>query len=535
MTAMRIDLGLMPPMRLGALTLNPPVRAIRRDDGAEEVVEPRVMQVLLALAKARGDIVRREDLSERCWEGRVVGEDAINRVLSRLRRVSEGIGSGSFRIETITKIGYRLVELGVPEAVTVEERNPVFAPSSLPPLAPVAASPPFRPTRRTALFGAAAVGGLALAGGGFWWRRHRSDMPADARKAMERGMDALRMMSLDAVTTAVAAFRQAADLAPGFAEPWGWLAFAYNSLYIDTHGEEAGLNAQRAREAANKALALDPANEEAQAALAALLPLFRNWLAFDAACKPVLASHPDGFAIRLVYLEILANVGRINEVNAVAQRLMSEDAGWPKIYSNLASSSWCLGRLDDADAVSDRAIKLWPRYSSTWFVRQRLLAYSGRAAAALAMVEDVDHRPVGLPAWDFDLAAAECRALLTRSKADIDAASVFYWERARTSVGMANNAIQFFGAVGRLDDAFTLLDALYFNRGFDIGSRQYTEEQGTYSERRNRATWLFWFPFMADLRADPRLGAILQEIGLVDYWRKSGTRPIEPIAGVNGS
>src|SRR3546814_18861643 len=77
------------------------------DLGAEEIIEPRVMQVLLALAEARSEIVRREDLTERCWEGRIVGEDAINRVLSRLRRVAGGIGEDSFRIEPITKVGSR--------------------------------------------------------------------------------------------------------------------------------------------------------------------------------------------------------------------------------------------------------------------------------------------------------------------------------------------------------------------------------------------------------------------------------------------
>lgn len=112
MATVRIDLGLTAPVQLGRLVLNPALREIRRDDGAEEVIEPRVMQVLLALAEARGEIVRREDLTERCWEGRIVGEDAINRVLSRLRRVAEGVGEDSFRIETITKIGYRLVLSG---------------------------------------------------------------------------------------------------------------------------------------------------------------------------------------------------------------------------------------------------------------------------------------------------------------------------------------------------------------------------------------------------------------------------------------
>jgi len=80
-----------------------------RDDGAEEVLEPRVMQVLVALARANDGIVTRSDLSVSCWENRIVGEDAINRVLSRLRRIPEGIGRDAFRIETITKIGYRLL------------------------------------------------------------------------------------------------------------------------------------------------------------------------------------------------------------------------------------------------------------------------------------------------------------------------------------------------------------------------------------------------------------------------------------------
>ncbi|MBB5707651.1 winged helix-turn-helix domain-containing protein [Sphingopyxis panaciterrulae] len=133
MATIRIDLGLAAPVRLGRLALNPALREIRRDDGAEEIIEPRVMQVLLALAEARSEIVRREDLTERCWEGRIVGEDAINRVLSRLRRVAEGIGEDSFRIETITKVGYRLVELddragGVPGSSSSNSPPPPAGP-----------------------------------------------------------------------------------------------------------------------------------------------------------------------------------------------------------------------------------------------------------------------------------------------------------------------------------------------------------------------------------------------------------------------
>jgi TolB-like protein len=67
------------------------------------------MQVLVALIRADGKIVSRDDLLASCWHGVVVGEDAIDRVIGRLRRLINGIGGGDSKLETITKVGYRLV------------------------------------------------------------------------------------------------------------------------------------------------------------------------------------------------------------------------------------------------------------------------------------------------------------------------------------------------------------------------------------------------------------------------------------------
>lgn len=105
----RIALAHEPPFRLGPLLVEPAMRRLAHDEGGEEILEQRVMQVLVALARAGGAILSRDDLVRRCWEGRIVGDDAINRVVSRLRRSAQTIGQGSFRIETITKVGYRLV------------------------------------------------------------------------------------------------------------------------------------------------------------------------------------------------------------------------------------------------------------------------------------------------------------------------------------------------------------------------------------------------------------------------------------------
>lgn len=108
----RVELAHEPDFVLGRLTVSPSRRELVRDDGEREVIEHRVMQVLIALSKAEGGIVTRDELTMSCWDGRVVGEDAIHRVLSRLRKVANGIGAGSIEIETITKIGYRLTSNG---------------------------------------------------------------------------------------------------------------------------------------------------------------------------------------------------------------------------------------------------------------------------------------------------------------------------------------------------------------------------------------------------------------------------------------
>ena len=94
--------------QLGSLLVIPSAREVVRQ-GLRETLEPRVVQVLVALFQAQGRVVSRDELIARCWEGRIVGEDAINRAIGRLRRLSEMDGEASFCLETIPRVGYRLV------------------------------------------------------------------------------------------------------------------------------------------------------------------------------------------------------------------------------------------------------------------------------------------------------------------------------------------------------------------------------------------------------------------------------------------
>src|ERR1700726_1069635 len=83
-----IRLSEEPDFSIGNLDVRPSLREVRWADQKEQL-EPRVMQVLVALAHAGGAVVSRDDLIQRCWEGRIVGEAAINRCIWKLRELAE--------------------------------------------------------------------------------------------------------------------------------------------------------------------------------------------------------------------------------------------------------------------------------------------------------------------------------------------------------------------------------------------------------------------------------------------------------------
>jgi len=103
--------------QLGTLLVRPSLREVCAG-ARRETLEPRVMQVLVALTRMDGQVVSRDELIEACWGGRIVGEDAINRCIGRLRRLAETF-DGCFAIDTVIRVGYRLKAVAVetPSAV----------------------------------------------------------------------------------------------------------------------------------------------------------------------------------------------------------------------------------------------------------------------------------------------------------------------------------------------------------------------------------------------------------------------------------
>lgn len=81
----RIDLSGVSEFQLGAARVCPALLQIRCDANTE-AMEPRVMQMLVSLHRARGAPVARDDLIALCWGGFAVSDDAINQCVPKLRR-----------------------------------------------------------------------------------------------------------------------------------------------------------------------------------------------------------------------------------------------------------------------------------------------------------------------------------------------------------------------------------------------------------------------------------------------------------------
>ena len=104
----RINLAETPDFDLGGLRVSPARRQVSMSGECREL-EPKVAQVLIALASASPAVVSRDNLVEQCWDGRIVGDDALNRCILALRHLAREYSPEPFAIETVPRVGYSLV------------------------------------------------------------------------------------------------------------------------------------------------------------------------------------------------------------------------------------------------------------------------------------------------------------------------------------------------------------------------------------------------------------------------------------------
>jgi DNA-binding winged helix-turn-helix (wHTH) protein len=94
--------------RIGALLVQPACLTVSLD-GKETTLEPRMMEVLVALAEHAGEVVSAEQLLIEVWRGTFYGDNPVHKAIAYLRKVFGDDLKSPRYIETIRKRGYRLI------------------------------------------------------------------------------------------------------------------------------------------------------------------------------------------------------------------------------------------------------------------------------------------------------------------------------------------------------------------------------------------------------------------------------------------
>ncbi len=121
--------------RLRDWTVQPSLNRLLGANGAIQI-EPRLMELLLCLAKTPGEVFSRQELLHLVWGDTTVGEEALTRAVSELRRVLGDHTREPIYIETIRKRGYRLLptldQVEPAQKENVESEIPIPLPKSRP-------------------------------------------------------------------------------------------------------------------------------------------------------------------------------------------------------------------------------------------------------------------------------------------------------------------------------------------------------------------------------------------------------------------
>jgi len=102
------DLYMEQPFWIGPAAVEPPLNQIRRN-GRVHRVEPRVMRVLLCLVARPGEVLTRSALLDTVWTDALPNDEGLTQAVCKLRKAFGDRATRSTVIETIPKVGYRLI------------------------------------------------------------------------------------------------------------------------------------------------------------------------------------------------------------------------------------------------------------------------------------------------------------------------------------------------------------------------------------------------------------------------------------------
>jgi hypothetical protein len=221
----------------------------------------------------------------------------------------------------------------------------------------------------------------------------------------------------------------------------------------------------------------------------------------------------------------MSSVGRCREALAITERATAIEPLAPDFQRRKAMSLWIVGRVPEADRLSDRTMQLWPSQRLVRMARLMIYAFTGRERAALAIVEEEEARPILLSpsaaaVWRMSLAALE-----DRSPSSIALARKANLDGAKKSPATSAYAIPILSALGELDAAFEVANGFLLGRGSVIVRPRPETKAPVVNGPGWRNTFGLFIPPTKAMRLDPRFHPLADGLGLTDYWQKRGIGP----------
>ena len=114
---MELDAALRKGFRLGDWEVKPIEGLVTGAEGSHHL-QPKTMDVLVCLAASPGQVVTRDEIIERVWNGSAVSDEPLTRCIHEIRRCLGDHSDEPEYIKTIPKRGYRLLAaVGEPQIV----------------------------------------------------------------------------------------------------------------------------------------------------------------------------------------------------------------------------------------------------------------------------------------------------------------------------------------------------------------------------------------------------------------------------------
>jgi len=307
----------------------------------------------------------------------------------------------------------------------------------------------------------------------------------EAHNAYLQGHFYFQRRNLDDYRKAVAYFDQAIQVDPNYA-----LAYAERSEAWTQIGDLSGQGKTawpKAREDAEKAVAIAPALAEAHAALG-WVRFFTEWKFAEGLSELKRAKElsPANPTANDLLARVIVYLGKLDEAEKQARQAVELDPLAYPTQNNLARVLFAEGKLDEADAIARKAAELQPTAASSRRFQVLVAVQRGDGETALreAQLEpDEGYRR-------FELALAQ-HVRGDRGAADAALADLIAYGRDQLAYQIA----QVYAVRGEKEKAFEWLQI-----SFD------THDTGTLA--------LLIDPLIRDLRPDPRYKSLLTKLGL---------------------